>query len=640
MFNSLRLWINILLGMALAIVLAIGLLAVANLRNLNAIIFDNERSTLSKYADAIEASIAAETRLAETLSALTAGIPAVQEAFARGDRDWLREQLLPAYQILADRYGAVQFQFHTPPATSFLRLHLIEKYGDDLSSFRHSVVKTNQGHVPQRGLEIGVADLGARGMVPVIHDGQHLGSVEFGMSFGPAFFDAFKAEHGVDAAVYLQRAGGLETFATTYGETRLLTPEEIQAALDGQPQQVHRRLHGQPVAVHAEAVHDYSGTPIGVVVLAMDRAPALAALRQAHLQALLVGVVAIVFGLALALVIARALAARMRQLAAGMAQVAAGDLRSAIALAGADELAELGQAADRMRQHLHTLVSEFERHARAVRCSAEDIAASVDSQAAAATEISASVAEITATVEELSSSSTQIADYANKVEAIARRNEEDSQQGAEAMQRLAASMEAIRRDNQRSRQQVQELGGRSRDIASIMEIIETLTSQTRMIAFNAALEASSAGESGKRFAVVAGEIRRFADSVSASTGDIGAQVEDIQALIARLTTAAEQEAATIDQGLAESASTAALLHSLVEAAGQTTTSARQINIATQQQKTASSQVAIALREIVSASTDTAGSVQRLADVARHASELAAGLNQEVARFRLVPRTPN
>nr|WP_246172941.1 cache domain-containing protein [Thermochromatium tepidum] len=151
MFTNLRLWVNSMIGAGTAILLAVLVLSFFNLRALDGLALEAERTELHQYAERIRLDVETETRLAEALSALVANIPEVQHRFAAGDRDWLRTQLLPPYEVLSKDYGAVQFQFHTPPATSFLRLHQIEKYGDDLSSFRHSVVDTNAERTPIAG---------------------------------------------------------------------------------------------------------------------------------------------------------------------------------------------------------------------------------------------------------------------------------------------------------------------------------------------------------------------------------------------------------------------------------------------------------------------------------------------------------
>jgi len=634
MFKNLRLWANILLGMGVAIILAITVLTYGNLHDMKTVIRSAELAELRQYAHTIQLNIAAETRLAETLSALIANLPEVQERFAIRDRDSLRTQLLPVYEVLAAHYGAVQFQFHTPPAISFLRLHLIDKYGDDLSGFRHSVVDANTQLKPQRGLEVGVADLGARGMVPVYHQGKHLGSVEFGMSFGPTFFTAFKDSYGVEAGLHLIRDGVIKTFASTQGDQPLLSPDAIKAAFAGNPQFIRLTIHGVPLSVYATVINDYSGAPLGVIEVAMDRSRYQQTLDQATHQAWLISILVLLFSSAIAVFTARALARRIGLLAAGVDRVADGDLTGDIPVDGSDELAGLARSANQMRQHLHALVAQVETDASSVYAAAQDIAQAVDSQAATSSEMSASVAEITSTMEELSASSTQIAEYSESVVAIAKRTYENSRQGADAMQRLVAKMEEIRNDNQHALNEIVGLGGKSKEISKIMKIINTVADQTKLIAFNAALEASSAGEAGKRFGVVAAEIRRLADSVTESAEEIEKKVGEIQESISRLVITSEKGTLGMQQGMDESSRTAGFLNALVDGASETTRSAQQISFSTQQQKTASSQVVIALREIVTASADTARSVRRIADIAQDMTRLSADLKERVERFTL------
>ena len=641
MLKNFRLWVRIMLGMGVAIAFAVAALTYSNLRNMEAVIGEAERAELRQYVEAILVSVAAETRMAEALSALVAHLPEVQARFAAGDRDWLQAQLLPAYKALETGYGAVQFQFHTPPAWSFLRLHLIGKHGDDLSSFRHSVVDANTQLKPQRGLEVGVGDLGARGMVPVSYQGKHLGSVEFGMSFGQSFFAAFKKNYGVDAGLHIRRNDGFTTFASTYGDKPLLDPAALQAAFAGKPQLADTTLNGKPMAIYAAVVNDYSGKPLGVVEVAMDPTRYQQALRQATRQAWLTGALALLFGLGVTWLIAHALVRRIDLLTAGVERVAAGNLTGDIPVMGGDELAGLARAVNQMRCHLHDLVAQVETSVQAVHAASREIVQAVDGQAATSSQMSASVAEITSTMEELSASSTQIAEYSESVVGIAKHTYEDSRQGSDAMRRLAGKMEEIRRDNQKSLTEIVDLGGKSKEISKIMEIINTVADQTRLIAFNAALEAASAGEAGKRFSVVAAEIRRLADSVTDSTGEIEKKVGEIQESINRLVVTSEKGAAGINQGLDESSRTAEFLRALVDGASETTSAAQQISLSTQQQKTASDQVVVALREIVTASSDTAQSVRRIADIAREMTQLSARLQERVERFTLsLPGTPD
>ncbi|MDD2223565.1 MAG: methyl-accepting chemotaxis protein, partial [Pseudomonas sp.] len=191
------------------------------------------------------------------------------------------------------------------------------------------------------------------------------------------------------------------------------------------------------------------------------------------------------------------------------------------------------------------------------------------SMASAVEEMSSSVAEITSTMEELSVSSTQIADHSQSVVEVANLTLESSKRGADAMQNLQARMTEIHHDSESSLNEIVRLGSKSKEISKVMDFINTLAGQTKLIAFNAALEASSAGESGKRFSVVASEIRRLADSVTDSTREIEEHIQETQDSINRLVITSEKGAGSIQLGMKISSETAQDLSALVQAASKT-----------------------------------------------------------------------
>lgn len=253
------------------------------------------------------------------------------------------------------------------------------------------------------------------------------------------------------------------------------------------------------------------------------------------------------------------------------------------------------------------------------------LSVTVSQYAAVAAEESASIAEITSTTEELSASSTQIAEHAKAVVDIAQKTWEDTKKGATSIENMILKMAEIHGDNQKSASEIVDLGRRSREISKVMEIINSIADQTKLLAFNAALEASSAGEAGKRFGVVAAEIRRLADSVTESTEEIEGKINEIQEAVNNLAIASEKSSHGIEQGMDFSSQTAALLSDIVDAAHTTMDSAKQISLSTQQQKTANSQVVIALREIMLGTTTTAASVDALSAMSRELTSAADGL---------------
>lgn len=315
-------------------------------------------------------------------------------------------------------------------------------------------------------------------------------------------------------------------------------------------------------------------------------------------------------------------------------RVATGDLTYNDSLRAAPENSLLF-AVGRMQQQLHEMVSSIQESAARLNSVALDIGGAIEGQAATSAQMSSSVAEITSTMEEFSASSTQIADQSKVVVNIANQTLDGSREGSLAMQMVLSRMNDIQSDNQNSLQEIVDLGNKSRQIGRVMELINTVAAQTKLIAFNAALEASSAGEAGKRFSVVAAEIRRLADSVTDSTSEIEARIGEIQDAIGRLVIASEKGASGIAAGTQASSDTAGSLDEIVAAASQTSSAAQQISLSTQQQKIASGQVVMALREIVTASSQTAQSIERITRVSKEMSGLSQHLDSAVGRFKLI-----
>jgi methyl-accepting chemotaxis protein len=264
----------------------------------------DERELRSHY-DALQSRLGQESRRAAAMSAVVASIPAVQEAMARGDRDALMGLFGAGFAALKSDYGVDQFQFHTPPAISYLRVHQPQKFGDDLSSFRKTVVAANQQRKPILGLEGGVAGLGIRGVVPVAQAAKHLGSVEFGLTFGQTFFDEFKRTRGVDIALHLSANSDFKLFGGTLGGQSFFDAADYRGARDGGFSVRQGKLGAMPVAALLGPIKDFSGNPIGAVEIVMNNSEYVASLDRARQLAISMALFGISIAAAAGLLIAR-----------------------------------------------------------------------------------------------------------------------------------------------------------------------------------------------------------------------------------------------------------------------------------------------------------------------------------------------
>ena len=155
-----------------------------------------------------------------------------------------------------------------------------------------------------------------------------------------------------------------------------------------------------------------------------------------------------------------------------------------------------------------------------------------------------------------------------------------------------------------------------------------------MIAFNAALEAASAGESGKRFGVVAVEIRRLADSVVESTSEIEGKITEILDSVNRLVMSSEKSFLLIQEGQEYASHTVSMLIESVDGVDETASAARQISLSTQQQQIASSQVVLALRDIEQGVRFATDSIHQTNSATGELAELSVQLRTLIATFTI------
>ncbi|MDD2914366.1 MAG: methyl-accepting chemotaxis protein [Gallionella sp.] len=299
-----------------------------------------------------------------------------------------------------------------------------------------------------------------------------------------------------------------------------------------------------------------------------------------------------------------------------------------------NEIGELAGWFNKHIQNLKKVVGDVHSMTDQVSASANDIAAAVEEQAAITSQQSASLSEITATMEELSVSSSQIADNANAVAHTSKNTLDESERGVVALNQLKTKMEEITSDNNRNISEILELDRKSKEIGKIMGIINDIADQTKMIAFNAAIEAASSGEAGKRFGVVAVEIRRLADNVTESTSEIESKIDEIQKSINRLVIASENGSRVINEGSQAATLTLGELMSIVDGAKLASESALQISLSTQQQKTASSQVLTALTEIDQGLHQSSASIRQTSMATHSLTDKSDVLKKKLGVFKL------
>jgi methyl-accepting chemotaxis protein len=262
---------------------------------------------------------------------------------------------------------------------------------------------------------------------------------------------------------------------------------------------------------------------------------------------------------------------------------------------------------------------------RHVQSSSAELQSAANQQASGAKESSTAMNEINTTISELQATSRQIAESAQRVAHVAEESSSAARAGDQTVQKTHESVNGIKRHVDLIVTHMLDLGKKSQQIGGILEIINELAEQTNILAINATIEAAGAGDAGKRFAVVADEIRKLADRVGGSTKDIRVLIEEIRAAVNTTVMATEGGSKAVDMGARQIAEVTVALKQITDLLGTTTQAAREIELSTKQQSSAVEQVNVAVSQVAKASKETEVSANQTLQTAGQ----LAGLSREL-----------
>lgn len=262
---------------------------------------------------------------------------------------------------------------------------------------------------------------------------------------------------------------------------------------------------------------------------------------------------------------------------------------------------------------------------RHVQRSSAELQAAANQQAAGARETATSMTEISTTISELLATSRQIADSAQRVVHIAEQTAAFARGGDGTVQNARESIGAMRRQVDQVVDHMLDLGRKSQQIGVVMDMVSELAEQTNILAINATIEATVAGDAGRRFGVVADEIRKLADRMTASTKEIRLQIDDVRGAVNTTVMATETGSKAVDAGARQFDDVASTFGKIAGLVTTTTDAAREIELSTKQQATAVEQLNVALSNTAQASRETEASSGQTSQTATELAEMSREL---------------
>lgn len=278
-------------------------------------------------------------------------------------------------------------------------------------------------------------------------------------------------------------------------------------------------------------------------------------------------------------------------------------------------------------QAINDTAASVTQSSQQTQLTATELATASEQQAQKIASVSAAIADMVNSIKQVSTSATQSASVADRSVAIAHN-------GAQVVQRSIDGMSTIREQIQETSKRIKRLGESSQEIGDIVGLINDIADQTNVLALNAAIQASMAGEAGRGFAVVADEVQRLAERSANATKQIEGLVKTIQADTNEAVMSMESTTTEVVQGAKLATDAGEALKEVQTVSSSLADLIQQISNEAQLQASSAGQISQNMEVIQQITSTTTAATRTTADSVGQLNEMAASLQKSVSGFKL------
>lgn len=287
-------------------------------------------------------------------------------------------------------------------------------------------------------------------------------------------------------------------------------------------------------------------------------------------------------------------------------------------------------AIDQLRQLVLVINSTADRVSQSseqTQMNAVELAEASEYQAQEIAGVSTAINDMAVSIDQVSTNATESAGVAQRSVAIA-------YNGAEVVQRSIEGMNVIRDQIQETSKRIKRLGESSQEIGDIVSLINDIADQTNVLALNAAIQASMAGEAGRGFAVVADEVQRLAERSANATKQIETLVKTIQADTSEAVMSMESTTSEVVRGARLAKDAGEALEEVQSVSNTLADLIQNISDAAQQQAKSAGHISNTMNIIQDITSQTSSGTMATARSVGELSEMAAALQESVTGFKL------
>ena len=321
--------------------------------------------------------------------------------------------------------------------------------------------------------------------------------------------------------------------------------------------------------------------------------------------------------------------ASLAEISSSARQMAGGDLSTTIHQQG-----ELADSFNNMVKSLGGIVQRIRYNSETLGQAVGKIADIARQQSQGAAEQITEVESLQATMNELSQSAVNATGQSDAMYELAQRSLESVKVGREGAKEGVGAMGVICSGMDETAGKAEELKEKTLQIGKVLEIINDIAMETKILSVNASIEASKAGEMGKGFTVVASEIAKLAENVVQSTSTIKEINDEIQNFSNVLLQTIAKTSKSAEGGVEIMKRMDDVLEKILDPANKTATAAQRISQISKSQSDKNGDVLAQMRGISVKSNEFSRSAQNSAEEAERIKTLFATMEAEVARFKL------
>lgn len=283
---------------------------------------------------------------------------------------------------------------------------------------------------------------------------------------------------------------------------------------------------------------------------------------------------------------------------------------------------------------LRALVSTINETAQKVAEAAQETQGTAMHLAEASEHQAQEIAGASAAVNEMAVSIDQVSANAAESSAVAERSVAIANKGNEVVQNTITGMDTIREQIQDTSKRIKRLGESSQEIGDIVSLINDIADQTNILALNAAIQASMAGDAGRGFAVVADEVQRLAERSSGATKQIEALVKTIQTDTNEAVISMEQTTSEVVRGARLAQDAGVALEEIEKVSTSLAALIQNISNAARQQASSAGHISNTMNVIQEITTQTSTGTTTTARSIGDLAKLAEDMRQSAAGFTL------